>query len=237
MVLGAPCSVIEAPDGEAGLKAARTRLPDCIVSDVMMPEMDGFEMGTALMDHPMTEGIPLLYLTARASIEDEVDGLHIGADAYLVKPFERRALQARVESLIQKRLRLRALYQFSDDAPTSSGEEDELASTPETDFAAEVLRVIRTHMRDPSFGVNELTDALAISRSHLYRRVKEELNQTPSALIWEERLKQARALLHSQEGNVSEVAYAVGFNSLSHFSTVFRKQYDTSPSEVMTGSG
>ncbi len=221
-------AVIEAENGAHGCDAARTHLPDCIVADVMMPEMDGFEMGENLMHDPMTAGIPLLYLTARARPQDEIEGLDVGADAYLAKPFEQRVLRARVQGLIQKRMRLRTLYEEETD-PTSSNNGAE-----ESAFAADVIQVVRANLNDPDFGVAELADALSISRSHLYRRLREAADETPSALIRNERLKQARALLRAQQGNVSEVAYAVGFNSLSHFSTSFREYYDAPPSEVIT---
>ncbi|PEN08773.1 hypothetical protein CRI93_03175 [Longimonas halophila] len=225
-------AVIEADNGARGRDAARTHLPDCIVADVMMPEMDGFEMGQELMHDPMTAGIPLLYLTARARPQDEIDGLDVGADAYLVKPFEQRVLRARVQSLIQKRMRLRSLYEeeAAPDTPAGTPSDNE---SEESAFAADVIQVIRANLNDPDFGVAELADALSISRSHLYRRLREAADETPSALIRNERLKQARALLRAQQGNVSEVAYAVGFNSLSHFSTSFRKYYDAPPSEVI----
>lgn len=237
-MLGAPCTVIEAGNGAAGLKTARKQLPDCIVADVMMPKMDGFEMGKALMNDPMTAGIPLLYLTARATVDDEVDGLAIGADAYLVKPFESRTLHARVQNLIRKRLRLRELHQASNSPDTGEAEEaDEAPSDTKSKFVSQVRQAIRENLSDPNFGVNELADAVSVSRSHLYRRIKDEFSQTPSTLLRAERLKRARQLLDQKEGNVSEVAYAVGFSSLSHFSTVFRKQYNQPPSEVMMASG
>ncbi|PEN11455.1 hypothetical protein CRI94_15585 [Longibacter salinarum] len=224
-------AVIEAANGRLGLNIAKERLPDCIVADVMMPEMDGFEMGRALMDDPMTEGIPLLYLTARAAPEDEVDGLRLGADDYLVKPFDSQLLRVRVNGLIQKRMRLRELHQRSEMTPPG-GDGQDIEPVPPSPFVASVRSAIADNLSDPDFGVGELAEAVALSRSQLYRRLKDELDQTPSALLRTERLQHARRLLKSQEGTVSEIAYAVGFNSLSYFSTAFRKHYDESPSDV-----
>lgn len=227
-------AVMEAANGAQGLEAARTHLPDCIVADVMMPEMDGFAMGRALMQDAMTAGIPLLYLTARAHPNDRVDGLHLGADAYLAKPFERRVLRARVHGLMQKRMRLRTLYQQTKEGAAPRTPPAPAEEAPGEDaFIETVVGVVRARMSTPDFGVSELAEALHISRSHLYRRLREETDITPSKLIRRERLRRARTLLAEREGNVTEIAYAVGFNSLSHFSTSFRKRYGESPSAVM----
>lgn len=226
-------TIMEAKNGREGLEAATEELPDCIVADVMMPEMDGFEMGRGLMDDPMTEGIPLLYLTARADAENEVDGLDLGADGYLVKPFDSQLLRARVRGLIQKRLRLREL--FNDDRiPTAlGGDGQDMEAAPPNPFVASVGQAIAENLSDPDFGVSELAEAVALSRSQLYRRLKKELDRTPSAVLRVERLEHARRLLQQQAGTVSEVAYAVGFNSLSYFSTAFREHYQESPSAVL----
>lgn len=211
-------------------------------ADVMMPEMDGFAMGRALMNIPMTAGIPLLYLTARATVHDTIDGLRIGADAYLAKPFDRRLLRARVEGLIQKQMHLPAVQQeqAAEQASESAAPDDsatnetaEALCPPPSSFMEAMHRAIQTHMSDPEFGVAELADALALSRSQLYRRLDKESDHTPGALLRNERMKHAHMLLRTGQGNVSEVAYAVGFSSLSHFSTTFRKQYEVAPSTIL----
>lgn len=216
-----------AADGAEGLSKARDLLPDCVVADVMMPELDGFAMGRALQDDPLTEGIPLLFLTARATEADEVEGLSLGADAYLTKPFSAEVLRARVRGLIEKRHRLRERLRGDGGVP------DAPPSTEASPFVEEVRAAIQDRLADPEFGVSELADALALSRSQLYRRLQAELDCSPSELIQQERLRQAHALLRQREGTVTEIGYAVGFNSLSHFCQVFRERYDTSPSDVL----
>ncbi len=224
-ILGSDYAIIEAEDGKQGVEIAREQLPDLIICDVMMPEMDGFGLSDALKDNPMTEGIPLIFLTAKVDKQGELKGLDTGADAYITKPFDADILQARVENLLDQRKRLRKL--FADDGlPVSTSEQ---ASA----FEERVTEVIQSHLTDGDFTVAQLADEVAMDRSHLGRKLKKELDVTASELIRDVRLKSASELLRKREGNISEVAYSVGFNSLSYFSRRFKEKYDVTPSAYL----
>ena len=215
--------VLEAPDGAAGLATARAHLPDLILADVMMPEMDGFTLNRALKADAALDGIPVILLTARGAPEDQVAGLATGPDDYVTKPFEPDVLVAKVHNLIALRQRLRV--QVRRDLARTLGLPAEAAG-----FEAEVRHAIEARFTDPEFGVEALADVLALSYTQLYRRLRDEGAATPSDLIRTVRLEQAARLLRSQAGNVSEVAYAVGFNSVAHFSRSFRAHFGQAPS-------
>jgi len=223
-ILGSAYEIIEAADGNQGLETAREQLPDLIICDIMMPEMDGFDLSDALKDDPMTEGIPLIFLTAKVDKQGRLQGLDTGADAYITKPFDADVLQARVKNLLDQRKRLRKIFTDDDISPMS----DQVS-----EFEERVTEVIKSHLTDGDFTVAKLAKEVAMDRSHLGRKLKEELDKTPSELIRDVRLKSAAKLLRKEEGNISEVAYSVGFNSLSYFSRRFKEKYEVSPSAYL----
>ena len=231
--------VLEAADGAAALATARDRLPDLVISDVMMPVLDGFALVRALRADPQTDFLPVVLLTARATEGDTVDGLVGGADAYLTKPFNVRELRAHVEGLIASRQRLRA--RFSTGPPPTAahptaahpnGHAGGPGGRPAVDeaFLAHARAAVAAHLGDEEFGVEALAEALAQSRSTLHRRLRQLTGQSPTAFIREVRLAHAAALLRERLGTISEVAYAVGFRSVSHFSQAFRAQHGAAPS-------
>jgi signal transduction histidine kinase/CheY-like chemotaxis protein len=255
-VLTPKYAVIEAADGERGLAAAREQLPDVILADVMMPEMDGHEMVRRLKDDSETEAIPTIMVTARAETSDEVTGLEVGADDYVTKPFDADVLRARVDGMIsvQEQLRRRIREELrrrgdgsaagdpgGDRAPESAGDRSAdaepprlvvpTAATDECEFVRTVREAIEEHLADPDLDVDRLADAVAVSRSTLYRRLKDEIGTPPSEFIRQVRLEHGARLLREEKGTVSEVAYAVGFSSLSYFSRSFREHVGQSPSE------
>ena len=219
--------VIEAGNGQAGLEQARQHTPDCIVSDVMMPCMNGVAMLRALRDAPATDFIPVVLLTARAELDDKIGGLDAGADDYLTKPFRPRELRARIRTLLAQRMRLRERFQA--DPPAGPPPPDD---TPPV--VQKVQAVIHDHLADPDLSVQDIADALPMSRSTLYRRLRAVTEQSPSDLIWQVRLTKARELLAQGEGTVSEVAYGVGFKTVSHFSSRFQDHFGTPPSAIMS---
>ena len=221
--------ILDAADGAAGLRKARTHLPDLVISDVMMPEMNGFQLNTALKHDPATASIPVILLTARTDATDEVHGLETGADAYVRKPFSADVLHAQVQNLLTQRQRLRAQYQ----AQPAPAEPTEPADAPASPFLQEVRTCIEAHFADPDFSVEELAETMSISRPTLYRKLRSETGQTPVAAIREARLLRARADLAAGVGNISEVAYGVGFNSLSYFSKLFREEFGMTPSDFL----
>ena len=244
-VLAPDFRVTEAADGQEGLDRATEHPPDCILADLMMPRMDGVTMAARLKDDPATECIPLLMLTARAADADELEGLAAGADDYVTKPFNPDVLRARVHGQVELRRRLRRRIRAELAARSGDGQTDEAArekapqlvvptpSESETDFVARVRGAVEDHLVDPELTVEDVAGAVAVSRSTLYRRLKEEADCTPSAFIRQVRLQHGARLLREQEGTISEVAYAVGFNSLTYFSRSFREHFDVAPSEFV----
>jgi DNA-binding response OmpR family regulator len=209
-------------------------LPDCIAADVMMPRRDGFQMCRALRRDAMTEGIPVILLTARAEAADEAEGLRSGADAYLTKPFDAEVLWTQVGNLIAQRHRLRERVRAEMNDPPES---ESPAGAQPSPFEQEVRTAIRAHLSDPDFTVARLVEEVALSRSQLYRRTKRATDQSPNALIRRMRLETAAQLLRDGEGSVSEVAYAVGFESLSYFSRRFREHAGAAPSTLLPDDG
>ncbi|MFQ5568412.1 MAG: two-component regulator propeller domain-containing protein [Rhodothermales bacterium] len=218
--------VLEAENGKQGLQRARQALPDLIVADVMMPEMGGFELCRHLGQDPQTDCIPVVLLTARAALEDELEGLGSGAVDYITKPFEAETLRARLESLLALRRRLRD--RFAASRGTMSHEDP-----PRSDFVRRVCRIIEEHLQDDTFSVLCLTQEVGLSYSRLHARLTEEYGMSPSQLIRTIRLERAAELLRNREGYISEIAYAVGFNSLSYFNRRFREQYGMTPSKYL----
>jgi AraC-like DNA-binding protein len=193
----------------------------------MMPRMNGVAMLRALREDPATDFIPVVLLTARAELDDKIGGLDAGADDYLTKPFRPRELRARIRTLLAQRMRLRERFQA--DPPTGPTPPDD---TPPV--VQEVQAVIHDHLADPDLSVQDIADALPMSRSTLYRRLRAVTEHSPSALIWQVRLTKAHELLAQGEGTVSEVAYGVGFKTVSHFSSRFQDHFGTPPSAIMS---
>lgn len=226
--------VLEASDGQQGLEVAREFLPDLIIADVMMPRMDGLEFNLELKRDRSLSSVPIILLTARATPADYEAGLATEVDQYLTKPFDPDVLVARIQSLLCIRHRLSDLLQRDaqeisqesiPDVPTVS------ESTSVSVFVKNIMTIIQENLSDPDFSVDELAERMLVSRWQLRRRLVEDAGLTPNALIRQIRLEEASKLFLNRAGNVSEVAYAVGFQSLSHFSRSFKAQYDLTPSE------
>ena len=222
--------VIEAADGAEGIALARRHLPDIVLSDVMMPGTDGNELVRVLRGSAETDFLSIILLTAQAEDEQRLEGLERGADEYIVKPFEMRELDVRVRNLIVSRRRLRerflgARVEVQAAAPTVA------ATVAPTDqaYVARVRDAIQRGLADPDFGVAELADAVSQDRSHLFRRVKQLFGESPSELIRRMRVQEGERLLTEGSATVTDVAYAVGFNSLSYFCRCFQEAYGVTP--------
>ena len=226
-VLGARYQVLEAPDGVAALRIARANLPDLVITDLIMPVLDGLGLVRGLRADPELDWLPIVLLTARGSEEDQVNGLERGADVYLTKPFSSAVLLAQVEGLLHQRERLR--LRFGAAAPAVVPEEPDDLVSADARYLQKIREAVHAHLSDPDFGVQELADAVHQDRSHLFRRMKELTGDTPSALLREERLLRGASLIEARAGNISEIAYAVGFRSVAHFSTAFRERFGQSP--------
>jgi DNA-binding response OmpR family regulator len=225
--LAAHFHVLDAADGEAGLALIRQHRPDLVISDVMMPKLDGYALCRAVKADDALRHIPVILLTARAEDADRIYGLEGGADDYLTKPFSMRALEVRVTNLILSRQQLRNRYR---EMPWVS--HAEVVIPPgEAAFMTGVLEVMDQHLGDSTFSTDRLADAVNLSRRQVERRVKALTKQTPAKLMRQMRLERASLILDARPGSIAEVAYAVGFKSPSHFSVAFRKAYGRTPSE------
>ncbi|HEX7880173.1 MAG TPA: response regulator, partial [Candidatus Eisenbacteria bacterium] len=216
--------ILEAEDGRKGLAMALREIPDLIVSDVMMPGMDGMELTKAVKDSAEIGFVPVLLLTARADLEDRLTAYSRGADAYLAKPFEPRELVARIDGLIQERRRLKERY-----AALAPGLHLAGMTSSDEAYLTSVSQVIMKNLADEDFSVEALARQLGQTRTTLFRRIKEAGHTTPSAMIRRLRLEQGRLMLEKGVGSVNEVAYGVGFKSVSHFCTAFRLAYGSAP--------
>lgn len=219
--------VLEASDGETAWKLVCDALPDLIVSDVMMPGCDGVELTRRVRAHEDTAAIGLLLLTAKAGSEHAVAGLRAGANDYLAKPFDSSELMARCEAIVSHARRLQ--HRLAAAAPVLPAE---VIETPDSRWRQRLDAHIEASLHNAEFGVEELASAMHTDRTHLFRRCKELLGMSPSDYLRELRLSHAHRLLEAAAGNVSEVAYASGFDSLSSFTRAFRNRHGYPPSKV-----
>ncbi|MDB4293447.1 ATP-binding protein [Maribacter sp.] len=219
--------VLEAYNGLEGLKKAKKIVPDLIVTDLMMPQMDGITLCKELKGGIHTSHIPVVMLTAKAGIENKLEGLETGADDYLTKPFNARELQVRVRNLITERQKLRERYRQKPDINPS---EITVTSLDEK-FLNQVLELLEEKHIESEFGVPQMQDALGMSKTQLHRKLKALTNHPPGELLRNFRLKRAAQLLLHKGENVSQIAYAVGFNGLSYFTKCFKELYGVAPSD------
>ncbi len=221
--------ILEANNGSSGYETALKFLPELIVSDVMMPDMDGISLCEKLKSEDITSHIPVILLTARADMESRLEGLEIGADDYLTKPFKIEELSARIKNLLESRRKLRDKYQAS-----FCLDPKEITETSmEEKFVQKLLNIMEKYHTDPDFDVETLGKEIGMSRTNLYRKLKAIINQRPSEFIQSFRLKKAVMLLKCNSGNISDVAYSLGFNSLTYFTRIFKKHYGVTPSEYL----
>lgn len=221
--------IMEAANGIDGLEQAIENVPDLIISDLMMPQMDGFTFCKHIKSHTATDHIPVLMLTANASLESRLKGYELGADDYLTKPFNKQEIRARVKNLIRQREQLRLKYRSPPLNPLPV-EGPALLSLDEK-FLKKVRDIVDAHLSDSSFGVEELCVALHLSRTQVWRKLKALTDQTGNEFIRTHRLQAAALLLMRRSATISEIAYGVGFESLSYFSKAFQEEYGVLPSE------
>ncbi len=220
--------VAEARDGAEGIEKAEEIVPDLILTDVMMPKKDGYEVCRTLKRDEKTSHVPIILLTAKAESQDKLEGLEIGADDYLIKPFEPKELLARVRNLISLRRKLRDRFKAS--VPLKPGE---IAITSMDDaFLKKVMAAIEQHMGDEHFHIDELGALVGMSRRQLHRKLSALTNQGPGEFIRYVRLHRALELLQKDAGTISEVGYRVGFSDPSYFSKCFQQQFGIAPSGI-----
>lgn len=217
----------KALDGQIGIEKAIQLIPDIIISDVMMPEKDGFEVLATLKENPLTSHIPIIILTAKADFPSRLQGFEQGADAYLPKPFDKVELLIRMKKMIELRQKIQTYFK----SLTSPKEETGEKVKKESLFVLNVKKAIENKLGDETFGIAELCTELAISRTQLHRKLKALTGQSTSHVIRSIRLEKAKQLLATSSLNISEVGYATGFINNSYFTQVFTKEFGTSPSQ------
>lgn len=221
--------LLEAENGRQGLELAKAHLPDLVISDVRMPEMDGLEFSQTLKTDEYTSHIPIILLTALAEQENIRTGLSTGADAYLTKPFDAEELRIRVHHLIDQRRKLRE--KFAQDL-SKGPSTPEVANPADASFLKKVQDIVLKNLDNDVFSIEWLGREVAMSRSQLHRKIKALTDQSPSVFVRTLRLQHAYQLLSQKKGNISEIAHEVGMPNLAHFSRSFKEQFGVSPSQV-----
>ena len=229
--LGTDYDIVKCSNGKQGLQAVLKEMPDLVISDIMMPEMDGNTLCSKIKTNGTTSHIPVILLTAKSRDEDQLEGLATGADAYIVKPFNLDILHRTIVNLIHTHQMLQLKYARNDQLEELV--EDIKMKSPDDKLLEKVMAVINKNFGNSDLSVDKIADEVGISRVHLHRKMKELTGQTPHDFIRNIRLKKAATLLSSGDMNVSEVMYACGFSNAASFSTVFKKLYGVSPREYM----
>lgn len=229
-------NVLEAPNGVVGLEITKRYQPDLIISDIMMPEMDGIELCDQLKSNFTTSHIPIVLLTAKSATDTQIESFHKGADAFLVKPFDEDLLKAMIQSLTEKRKRIQLSFSENMDTEVLNFEDESL----DKKFMDKALKIIRENYSNPDFDVTEFIDAMGISRSLLHKKLTNLAGQSASRFIRVYRLNIARELIvknrTSHAMNISEIAYEVGFNDPKYFTRCFTKHFGIQPSVFMDES-
>ncbi|MEL7124510.1 MAG: ATP-binding protein [Bacteroidota bacterium] len=217
-----------APNGKIGIEKALEVVPDIIISDVMMPEVDGFELVERLKDDIRTSHIPIIMLTAKSDYASKIKGLKYGAEDYLSKPFSQEELEIRMKNLLAIRQNLHQRYKdIYSQVPAT--EEKTVATTKEDSFITNLKAVFEKHMDDPDFEVEDLCEELLISRVQLRRKVKALTGRSLSVYIRSLRLQKARQLLLTTDLAVKSVFYEVGFSNHSYFSSSYNQEFGETP--------
>lgn len=220
--------VLEAPHGVAGLQIAQSTIPDVIISDVMMPQMDGTLLCALLKQDARTSHIPVILLTAKASQESRIEGLQTGADIYLSKPFDERELLLHLKNLLYLRQKIATRFAANQLTPPAEAVENPV----EKSFLERFTAIVMAHIKDENFSVEEMVNQIGMSRTQLHRKIKAVTGQSAGSLIRLIRLQRAQELLLQSDFTIAEIAYQVGFNSPSYFTESFQKHFGYLPTDV-----
>jgi YesN/AraC family two-component response regulator len=222
-------NILEAENGQVGLNLANKYIPDLIISDVMMPEMDGITLCRYIKENDNTAHIPFIVLTARTGNVFKVEGYHSGADAYVTKPFHPSVLRAQVDSLLISRKKMK---EYFGKMITLQPRDIEISSL-DAKFLTKVLNLVEDNLDNESLSRDFLASSMAMSPSSLYRKLKSLTDLTTNAFIRSVRLKRAAQMMQNTQYNVSEIAFEVGFNDLKYFRKCFRDQFGVNPSDYI----
>ncbi|NIJ55493.1 hybrid sensor histidine kinase/response regulator transcription factor [Dyadobacter arcticus] len=223
-----------AGDGEEGLRKASEFLPDVIISDIMMPVMDGLTFCKSIKSNPKTSQLSVILLTARSLTSQKIEGIRVGADAYITKPFDIELLYAQIGNLLHRKKELTTYFRH--ELIVTPAPEDGKENMDDK-FVKKVMSVIEAHISDPDFTVEILGSEIGMSSAHLSRKLKSLTQFSANEIIKKYRIKKASLLLENREGNISEVMYDVGFSNLSYFSKCFREEFGVTPKEYVKKEG
>ncbi len=218
-------------NGKEALHEIVRQQPDLIISDVMMPKMDGMTLCSKLKSNIRTNHIPIILLTAKSREEDQLEGLETGADAYILKPFNMDILRRTVLNLLTSRRTLRNKFNGSESQDTHV--EDVQVKAPDEALMERIMQVINDNLSNPDLSVDTIAQKVGISRVHLHRKMKELTNQTPHGFVRNIRLEQAAKMLRTSRHNITDVMFRCGFSNSASFSTMFKNLYGCSPREYM----
>ena len=221
--------IIQASNGEEGLQRACELMPDIIVSDIMMPKMNGIQLTRQLKDDIRTCHIPIILLTAKDADEDKEEGYDSGADSYLTKPFTAKLLSSRIQNLLTARRRLAEYIANHPETPVTEAPQ---LSCMDQEFINRLNRLIEDHIMQENIDMAFITDKMAMSHSTFYRKVKALTGMTATEYIRKRRLRHCYQLLESGDYNVNQAAMMTGFNQMAHFRETFKKEFGILPSEV-----
>lgn len=219
--------VFRAPDGMEALACARKVLPSLIISDLMMPKMDGMELTAHIKSDERTSHIPVILLTAKSGQESRIDGLKTGADDYLTKPFSVEELTVRVKNLIELRKKLAGRYKERIRVHVTSAEEMSL----DDKFLMKAKEIVEANMEDVLFSVEKMAEEMSLSRTQLLRKLKALTGLAPNDFIRDLRLQKAAEMIRQKADTITQIGYAVGFNDQSYFSKSFKKEFGETPTE------
>jgi DNA-binding response OmpR family regulator len=229
-ILSVGYQILEAPDGELGFEIAIEQIPDLIISDIIMPKMNGIEFCKKVKEEITTSHVPLILLTAKVTMEDTIEGIETGADAYITKPFNVNYLEVTIKKLIETRRKL--FQRFSQEVFLLP---KEISTNPlDQKFLERTIEYIDKNIENEEINVENLASHLAMNRSNLYRKIKALTGQTATEFIRTVRLKMAIKHMESGEMNVSEIAFKVGFSSPGYFAKCFKIQFGRTPSEYLS---
>lgn len=230
--IGDKYRVSTAENGLEGLNMAKKIVPDLIISDIMMPEMDGLQMLEHLKSDAATSHIPVILLSARQSIESQVEGLHYGADYYIAKPFNNNFLMASIDNIVARRKRY--FEKMLSGKPLPDIQPSDIAITSHDEaFLQRIIRIVEDGMADPEFNIDYVARQMNMSRSPFYKKLKSLTDLAPVEFIRDMRLKRAKQYLDAGETIIGDIAFKVGFNNVKYFSTCFRDKYKKSPTDYL----